>query len=185
MTERLFPDPSQDPVPDGHDPEGSVEATPRRSRLGTVLRWIGRFAAVLAIVLAVAIVTTLSVDLGPALRGRAERAGSSYLNREMKIGRLSVRLLTGTFLLDDFVIGGLEPGDRPFLTARRLEISMPLSALLHREVLFESIVMRDWRMLVVPRRGLPQCFEGSRETPVIELLRAFTRVLTGAEVSSA
>jgi hypothetical protein len=148
MTEPLFPDPPQDPVPEGHDPAGSADATPRRGRVRTALRWIGRFAAVLAIVLAVAIVTTLSVDLGPSLRGRAEQAGSQYLNREMKIGRLSVRLLTGTFVLDDFVIGGLEPGDRPFLTARRLEISMPLSALLHREVLFESIVMRDWRMLV-------------------------------------
>jgi len=148
MTERLFPDPSQDPVPGGHDPAGFVESAPPPRRTRTILRWIGRFAAVLAIVVAVAVVTTLSVDLGPALRGRAEEAGSNYLNREMKIGRLSVRLLTGTFILDDFVIGGLAPGDRPFLTARRLEISMPLSALLHREVLFESIVMRDWRMLV-------------------------------------
>jgi len=43
----------------------------------------------------------------------------------------------------------------------------------------------DWRMLVVPRTGLPQLFDGDKHTPVVEILRAFTRVLTGAEVSSA
>ena len=43
----------------------------------------------------------------------------------------------------------------------------------------------DWRVLVVPQKGLPRCFDGNRETPVVELLRAFTRVLTGVEVSPA
>jgi hypothetical protein len=112
------------------------------------VRLLVRFFSILAIALAVAIVTTLTVDLGPALRDTAARAGGNYLQREMKIGRLSIRLLTGTFIVEDFVIGGLEPGHRPFLTARRIEVSMPLSALLRRELLFESIVMSDWRMLV-------------------------------------
>ena len=107
-----------------------------------------RFLAILAILLAVAIVTTVSVDLGPALRARAAKAGGDYLRRDMTIGRLSMRLLTGQFVVDDLVIGGLHPGDQPFLTAKRIEIALPLSALLHREVLFESVRMTGWRMRV-------------------------------------
>ena len=56
---------------------------------------------IFAMVLAVAIVTTLTVDLGPSLRGLAERGGSSYLHRPMHIGTLSIRLLNGKFVLDD------------------------------------------------------------------------------------
>ena len=90
----------------------------------------------------------MSVDLGPALRARAAKAGGSYLKREMTIGGLSVRLLTGTFIVENLLIGGLHPGDRPFLTAKRIEISLPLSALIHREVLFESVRMTGWTMAV-------------------------------------
>ena len=77
-----------------------------------------------AILLAVALVTTITVDLGPAVRGLAERAGSSYLKRDLTIGRLSIRLLNGAFVVENLRIGGLQPADRPFLTARTIEVSM-------------------------------------------------------------
>ena len=48
--------------------------------------WIG-----LAIALAVLLVSSVSVDLGPALKARAERAGSNWLDRPMHIGRLGVQ----------------------------------------------------------------------------------------------
>ncbi len=38
----------------------------------------------------------------------------------MHIGKLSVRLSTGTFNVDDLVIEGLKPTDRPFLKAKRI-----------------------------------------------------------------
>jgi hypothetical protein len=101
-----------------------------------------------AILLAVAIVTTLTVDLGPAVRGAAERGGSTYLNRQLTIGRLSIRLLTGNFVVENLRIAGLAPTDRPFLDAKRIEVAMSFAALLHREVLIESVVMSDWQMLV-------------------------------------
>ena len=41
----------------------------------------------------------------------------------MTIGGLSIRLLTGQFVVDDLAIGGLHPGDQPFLTAKRIEIA--------------------------------------------------------------
>src|ERR1051325_4670245 len=83
-----------------------------------------RFGVVVfAIILAAAIVTTLTVDLGPSLRGRAESEGSKRIQRPMHIGRLSVRLLDGKFVLEDFTIEGLAHTDRPFLRAKRVEVS--------------------------------------------------------------
>ena len=102
----------------------------RFTRLGVVI---------FAIALAVAIVTTLTVDLGPALRALAEREGSRRIERPMHIGSLSVRLFSGKFVLEDFVIEGLAPTDRPFLRAKRLEVSLAWQAMLHSEVLLDSI----------------------------------------------
>jgi len=79
--------------------------------------------AVLATMLAVSIVATLTLDLGPGLRGLAEREGSKRVGRQMQIGRLGVRLFSGKFVIEDFVIGGLEPGHRPFITAKRVKCS--------------------------------------------------------------
>jgi hypothetical protein len=136
---------------EGSEPPGSAatpaEVRPRR-RFGVIGRGVRHFFSILAILLAVAIVTTISVDLGPSLRARAAKAGGDYLKREMTIGRLSVRLLTGTFIVENLRIGGLHAGDRPFLTAQRIDITLPLSALIHREVLFQSVRMTGWTMVV-------------------------------------
>jgi hypothetical protein len=104
--------------------------------------------AVLAVTLAVAIVATLSVDLGPGLRGLAEREGSKRVGRPMHIGRLSVRLFNGKFALENFVIEGLVSTDRPFLTAKRIDVSLAWEAMFRREVLVDSIEMTDWHMVL-------------------------------------
>src|SRR5688572_1256604 len=103
---------------------------------------------VLATTLAVAIVATLTVDLGPGLRGLAEREGSKRVGRPMHIGRLGVRLFNGKFVLEDFVIEGLVPTDRPFLTAKRIDVSLSWDALFQREVLVDSVEMTDWHMVL-------------------------------------
>jgi hypothetical protein len=103
---------------------------------------------VLAVTLAVAIVATLTVDLGPGLRGLAEREGSKRVGRPMHIGRLGVRLFNGKFVLEDFVIEGLVPTDRPFLTAKRIDVSLTWDALFQREVLVDSVEMTDWHMVL-------------------------------------
>ncbi len=146
------PDIGEAPAEDrGSDPpQPPVIAEPARRRpwfrsLGTGVR---RVLMLLAILLAVAFVTTVTVDLGPSLRGLAARRGAAYLKRQFTIGKLSIRLLTGTFIVEDLRIGGLDERDRPFLTARTIEVSMSFSALLHREVLVNSVVMSDWAMLV-------------------------------------
>ncbi|MGH9254178.1 MAG: translocation/assembly module TamB domain-containing protein [Vicinamibacterales bacterium] len=107
-----------------------------------------RVVATCAVIVAVAFVTSLSIDLGPSLKARAEAAASQYMGRPMHIGRMSVHLWLGRFVIEDIVIDGLTPESRPFLTARRINVSMPWSTLVNRRVVFDAIEMTDWRMYV-------------------------------------
>jgi hypothetical protein len=114
----------------------------------TTRRVIRAIVVTCAVILAVTFVTTLTVDLGPALKGRAEAEATRFMGRPMHIGRLSVHLWRGRFVLEDLLIEGLSPQSRPFLTARRIDISMPWSTLVDRRVVFDTIEMTDWRMYV-------------------------------------
>ncbi len=116
---------------------------PLTQRTRRVLR---RTAAIAAVIVAVSFVTTLTVDLGPRLRGLAERAGSNYIERPMHIGRLGVHLWLGRFVVEDLVIEGLTPESRPFLVAKRIDVSMPWSTLFTRRVVLDEIEMTDWQM---------------------------------------
>jgi translocation-and-assembly-module (TAM) inner membrane subunit TamB-like protein len=136
------------PAPDAPDAPAAPGAPVAHGLFRRIGWGVRRILAIAAIILAVAFVTTVTVDLGPALRQRAEKGGAAYLKRDFTIGRLSIRLLTGSFLVEDLRIGGLEKADRPFLIAKTIEVSMSFSALLHREVLIDSVVMSDWQMVV-------------------------------------
>ncbi len=110
-------------------------------------RRIVRLAAVIvAVLLAVAVVSVFAVDLGPVLKPLAETYGSRFIERPMHIGRLSVRLAAGSFVFEDFTIEGLTPDSRPFLVADRISLSMRWAPLLRQEVLFDDVEMVDWRM---------------------------------------
>jgi len=99
-----------------------------------------------AVAVGVAIVTTFTIDLGPLVRATAEQAASNYLDREVTIGKLSVPILPGRFLVEDLVIAGVHPGDRPFLTAERIKVSIAWLALLDGVLLVDA-EMTDWQML--------------------------------------
>ena len=119
--------------------EASVASVWTYARLATVcLAGIG----------AAAFVAFVSVDLGPALRARAEQAASAQIERRVHIGKLSVHLMTGRFLVEDVIIEGLTPDDRPFLTCERIFVSIGWGALLGGEVLFDSADMSDFEMLI-------------------------------------
>lgn len=122
----------------------SEEKPPRRSRRRIVVR----VATVLVAVSIGLLVSILTVDLGPNLRARAEREGSKYLQRPMRIGRLSARLLPGVFVVEDLVIDGLTPQDRPFLTTKTITVRLPWWTAFTRKLTIESIDMTDWQMLV-------------------------------------
>jgi len=153
--------------PDVSVPEPDAEAPAPRKKRHRVRRVIVRTFAVLLALVAALLVTVLTVDLGPRLRGLAEREGSKYLQRPMHIGNLSVRLLSGRFVVDDLVIEGLLPGDRPFLRAGKISVDFPWWSAFTNRIIVESVVMTDWEMTVETfpnnRHNLPRLAPARRE----------------------
>src|SRR6187549_3659744 len=94
-------------------------------------RYGRRFAVTIGVIVAVLLVSTLTIDLGPALRARAEKAGGDWLERKMTIGRLGVHLGSGHFEVENLVIGGMFPNEPPWLVVKRLDVSLRWSALFH------------------------------------------------------
>jgi TamB, inner membrane protein subunit of TAM complex len=101
-----------------------------------------------AAILAVMLVSLVTIDLGPAVRRMAEARGSQALKRPIHIGKLSIHLLTGSVLVDNISIEGLKPSDRPFFTAKHVEVSLDWGTLARKEVTVERVEMTDWQMLV-------------------------------------
>jgi translocation-and-assembly-module (TAM) inner membrane subunit TamB-like protein len=122
----------------------------QRLRGHKVLRTVG-FGLTLAVaLLAAAIVASLTIDLGPAVRARAEKAGSDYIERPLHIGALRIHLFTGKVLVDDLRIDGLHPGDRPFFTAKQIAVALDWVPVFARrpDITITSVEMTDWQMLV-------------------------------------
>lgn len=121
-----------------------------RLRTHAATRYAVRTVAAAAVLLAAAVVSTLTLDLGPRVRALAEREGSKRIERPVAIGRLSIHLLRGRVVLEDLMIGGLDPGDRPFFTAERLSISLDWSKAMAAkpEFIVTSVELTDWEMLV-------------------------------------
>jgi hypothetical protein len=119
------------------------------------VRYVGFGLAALVVLLIASVVATLSIDLGPVLRARAEQEGSRRMKRPMHIGSLTLRVIRGRVELNDFSIEGLKPGDRPFFAAERLSLSLDWSKVLARrpEFIITSVEMTDWRMLVEKFKG--------------------------------
>src|SRR5690606_29452755 len=129
---------------------GPPEAAPRASRpwWRRAIGFVRTVAIIATVLLAVAIVTSITVDLATQARASPERAGTSYHERGLTIGRLSTRLLTGDIVVENLRIGGLEPEHRPFLVAERIDVGLDFSALARREILIEDVRMTGWDMLV-------------------------------------
>ena len=138
---------AQTPEPDrtANGAPDAAEAPRRRRRVG---RWALRLLAVVVALAAGAIVTFFSVDVGPYLKDVAEREGSKYLERPMHIARLSAKFTPGEFLVEDLVIEGREPGDRPFMKAKQITVKLPWWSIFTRELVIESVVLSDWEMVV-------------------------------------
>ena len=135
-------------------PPAEASPAPRVRGRGWLHRWprvrrYGRWSLALAVaLLCAALVSVVTIDLGPALRGQAERQFANYVDRPVRIGRLSTYLLPGRFLIEDLVIDGLSPADRPFFHGERIVISTAWLPLLQGEFLVDDVDMRGWRMVV-------------------------------------
>jgi hypothetical protein len=119
-----------------------------RSAAALAYRYARRIAVTVGVIVAVLLVSVVTIDLGPALKARAERAGGNWLERKMTIGRLGVHIGRGRFVVEDLRIEGMRPGEPPWLEAKRLDVSLTWRALFGREVLLDTIEMTDWRMIV-------------------------------------
>ena len=115
-----------------------------------VLRFTTICLMMVVALLAASIVASVTVDLGPAVRARAEDAGSKYIERPMHIGALKIRLFTGKVIVENLTIDGLHPGDRPFFTARQVAVALDwIPAFnLKPDITISSVEMTDWQMLV-------------------------------------
>ncbi|MBI4486550.1 MAG: hypothetical protein HY655_11120, partial [Acidobacteria bacterium] len=122
----------------------------RRALRHPAIRWASLVLAFVVGILAAVIVASLTVDLGPRVHAIAEREASKRIERPLHIGRLGIHLLRGRVVVEDLLIEGVNAGDRPFFTAKRLSISLDWSAVMQRrpEFIVTSVEMTDWRMLV-------------------------------------
>ena len=132
------------------EPEQKVDAAEpakpkRRWRAGRLLL---RLLAVTVAVVAAVLISVFTVDLGPSLRELAEREGSKYMERPIHIGRLSAKLTPGEFLVEDLVIEGRAPADRPFMKAKAITVKVPWWSIFRRELIVESVVLTDWEMVI-------------------------------------
>jgi autotransporter translocation and assembly factor TamB len=116
--------------------------------LKATYRRVRALVIAVAIVIGAGLVSTVAIDLGPALKTLAEEQGSKWIDRPMHIGRLSIRLAPGRFVIEDLRIDGTTPDARPWLVAKRIEVSLTWRALFNREVLLDSVDMSDWKMVV-------------------------------------
>ncbi|HSC28702.1 MAG TPA: hypothetical protein VLD67_15605, partial [Vicinamibacterales bacterium] len=136
---------------DRQETADAPEARPPRKgrrRWRRARRFVVRLVAFVLAVVAGLVVAILTVDLGPLVRDLAERRGSQYIERPMRIGRLSAKLIPGTFVVDDLIIEGLEPAGRPFLTVRKITVQFPWWTVFSRRLNIESVTMTDWDMFV-------------------------------------
>ena len=127
-----------------------LAALMKRFRQHKVLRYAGYACAMIIALLAAAVVVSLTIDLGPSVRGLAERRGSEYLERPIHIGSLSIHVLTGRVIVENLAIDGVHQGDRPFFTAKRIAVALDwLPALARKpDITISGVEMTDWQMLV-------------------------------------
>lgn len=116
--------------------------------LSIALTHVRRVWLVAAVAIAVALVSIVTVDVGPVLRRRAEVEASTFIDRPVHIGRLGVNIGRGRLVIEDLVVDGLTPAHDPWLVAGRIELSLTWDALLGREVLIDTAEMTDWRLIV-------------------------------------
>lgn len=117
-------------------------------RLSIALTHVRRVWLVAAVVIAVGLVSIVTIDVGPVIRRRAEIEASAFIDRPVRIGRLGLNLGRGRLVLDDVWVQGITADTPPWLVAGHIELSLTWKALLGRELLFDAIALDDWTLVV-------------------------------------
>ncbi len=108
-----------------------------------------RALAVVVAITAAVVVSFFTMDLGrfPQIKRMAEEQGSRFLDRPLHIGRISARITPGAFTIEDIVIEGRTPQDRPFMTIDRVRVNVPWWTIFRREVHL-NLRLDGWAMVV-------------------------------------
>jgi len=117
-----------------------------------VRRWSRRAWYLIVAAVSAVLVSLLSIDLGPELRERAERAASAYLERPMHIGSVEAELWSGRFVFRDVVIESRTPEAVPFLRAERVFVSIPWQSLFRRALTLE-VEVDGWTLFIESWEG--------------------------------
>ncbi len=134
--------PAAEPVP--------VSEPPRPRRGWRAWTWTRRLLAVVAAIAAATFVSIFSIDIGQfgALKGLAEREGSKWLEHPLHIGRITAYLTPGDFGVDDVLIEGRTPTDRPFFQAKHIRVHINwLNLMVDREISLE-VRMTGWQIFI-------------------------------------
>lgn len=114
-----------------------------------IRRWGRRVLIVGLAVLAGLVVTAFSVDLGPRLKGIAERQGTKYLERPLHIGGIRALIGRGEFEFTDVVIESVKPEDVPFLRAARIRVSVPWWTVFRRALIIDHVHITGLKASIV------------------------------------
>ena len=112
------------------------------------LTHVRRVWIVLAVAIAVTLVSVVTIDVGPVLRRRAEVEASRWIDRPVHIGRLGVNVGRGRLVVEDLVVEGMTSWHDPWLRAARVELGLTWSAILGRELLLDTAEIDDWTLIV-------------------------------------
>lgn len=85
------------------------------------------------------IVSGFYIDLGPSVRGLAERQASAYLQRPVHIGHVKASVGRGEFELTNVVIESTSPTDIPFARITRVAISVPWWTVFSRALIIDYV----------------------------------------------
>ncbi len=116
--------------------------------LAIALTHVRRVWLVVAVVIAVVLVSAITIDLGPVLRRRVEIEASRWVDRPVHIGRFGLNLGRGQLVAEDVLVEGGTPANDPWLRAGKIEVSLTWNAILGRELLFDTMAIDDWTLLV-------------------------------------
>ncbi|MBP8273817.1 MAG: hypothetical protein KAY59_05265, partial [Acidobacteria bacterium] len=108
-------------------------------RSEVVRRWGRRVLGALLAVAAGLAVTVFSIDLGPGLKGFAEREASQAINRPVHIGKISALVGRGEFEISDVMVESLKPTDVPFLRVQRVRVSVPWWTVFRRALVIDRV----------------------------------------------
>lgn len=113
-----------------------------------VRRWGRRVLGVLLAVTVGLLVSAFYIDLGPAVRGLAEREATKYLQRSVHIERVRASIGRGEFEFTNIVIESTKPTDVPFASVRRLAISVPWWSIFNRALIIDAVHVTGMKIAI-------------------------------------